>query len=55
MNRRVLLAVVGALVLGSVAVAVVWQTGTETNPPAPASASDAAPASRSIFPKVLNH
>jgi hypothetical protein len=49
--RRMLVAVVGALVLGSVAAAVVWQAGTETSAPAHASASDAAPSSRSIFPK----
>jgi len=54
--RRVLAAVVGALVLGSVAAAVVWQAQSEPSAPAAvASAGDAAPSSRAIFPKVLNH
>jgi len=52
--KRVFASVVGALVLASVAAAVVWQVATEPNDP-PAGTVDTAPASRSIFPKVLNH
>ena len=53
--RRVLAAVVGALVLGSVAAAVVWQAASEPGTAQSADAGDAVPASRSMFPKVLNH
>jgi hypothetical protein len=46
---------VGALVLASVAAAVVWQVASAPSDAQPAGVVDTAPASRSIFPKVLNH
>jgi Flp pilus assembly protein CpaB len=54
-SKRVLASVIGALILASVAAAVVWQIAAAPNDPAPAGAVDSAPASQSIFPKVLNH
>lgn len=48
---RVWLAFLAVCALGSIAVAAVWQ-----HAPAESHGSvDTAPASRSIFPKVLNH
>jgi len=57
-RKRLLLGVLGVLV-GSIAAAAVWQLGGESAaaPIAAAHGADAvasAPASRSIFPKVLN-
>jgi hypothetical protein len=47
-------ALAATLIIGSLAAAVAWRRATE-----PAASSDAvavaAPASRNIFPKVLNH
>lgn len=58
MNRRILVALVVVLALGSGAAAVVWQQRTdapEMIAQGGAAVADAAPSSRSIFPKVLNH
>jgi hypothetical protein len=44
-NQGRLLILALTLLVGSLAVGAIWQTGDD----------DPAPASRSIFPKVLNH
>lgn len=56
-GKRWLLALVGILLLGSLAGAAVWQLADEAPSGAAtttATAGDTAPASRAIFPKVLN-
>ena len=54
--RRALLAALSALAIASVAVAIAWQRAAEPVAQASADASsNAVPASRSMFPKVLNH
>lgn len=44
-DRRLLLIAAAILLAGSLAIGAMWQTG----------GGDRVPASRSIFPKVLNH
>lgn len=44
-NRRLFLIVAAVLLAGSLAIGAMWQSG----------GNETAPASRSIFPKVLNH
>ena len=44
-NRRLLLIVAAVLLAGSLAIGAMWQAG----------GNETAPASRAIFPKVLNH
>ena len=51
-SGRLLLMLVAALALGSMALAAAWQFAHESPQPV---TTAIAPASRSMFPKVLNH
>ena len=51
-SRRLLLTLVAVVGLGSIALAAAWQFARESPQPV---TTAVAPASRSLFPKVLNH
>jgi hypothetical protein len=53
-DRRVWMALLGAVAVASIAAATVWQWNAPSADRA-GSTVDTAPSSRSIFPKVLNH